>query len=176
MPTIALIALWARGDVAPVYAIAGGLPIDRRGGLLAWLAGQDPEPGSALAGRAVKEALRATADSPALLPVLALVPLDDRAAVAAAARRQAGGSVVLALREGGEPWPQAELERLYAGVLYALNAVALAERGRREEADGALAAASEWPASDAEHELAMVSALLQFGAWERLNSSGRGSG
>lgn len=173
VPTLALIALWARGDVAPVHAIAGGLSVDRRAGLLAWLAGQDPEPGAPHVERAAKEALRLAAGSSALLPVLALVPLDKRPAVAALARRQAGGSVVLSLRAGGEPWPPAELERLFAGVLHALNAVALAERGRQEEADAALAAACEWPAGDETHDLAMVPSFMRLRAWERLRHRSR---
>lgn len=173
VPTLALIALWARGDVAPVYAIAGGLPVDRRASLLAWLAGQDPEPGAPRVGRAVKEALRLTAGSSALLPVLASMPLDRRPAVAALARRQTGGSVVLSLRAGGEPWPQAELERLYSGVLHALNAAALTERGRHEEADAALAAACEWPSGDEAQDLAMVPTFVRLRAWERVRGRSR---
>mgnify|MGYP002777794849 CR=1 FL=1 len=173
VPTIVLQALWARGDVAPVYAMAGALPPSRRPLMLAWLAGQDPQPGAAHVDQAARDALRQAQDGWTRMAVIALVPLAEHPELAALARRMSDwtGRVALDLRAGGDPPGRLDLHGRERALADALRAVALAELGRPDEAAAALAEALREPPYDPAAELARLPALARLDAWEHVPSS-----
>lgn len=167
IPTVAVQALWARGDAAPVYAVARALPPSLRPSTLAWYAGLDPQPRSARVVRAATEALRAATSDRARLQVLALVPLKDPA-VLRLARHHADREARLAIDMRALAEPRDLPDTSYSsgdGILPALLAVALARRGRRDEAEAALSKAMENKLYSAAAERALIPAVRHLDAW-----------
>jgi hypothetical protein len=169
IPTIALQALWGRGDVAPVYAIAGLRSPEKRPLALAWLAALDPEPGSTRVEKAVLAALREPRGLTDRASLCALVPLAGHPSVTREIRRlgHRGARTVLELRTADEPrWP-IESRTVEPALAGALRAVWLAERGRSDEAAEALTAALAESPMDSTVDLALILALRRLDAWER---------
>lgn len=171
VPTIAQIALWARGDLAPVYAVADALPPVARPGMLAWLAALDPEATAPRVLRAAREAL-AHATFHDELAVVALVPLDDPD-IAQLARRKAHSSDrnLLDLREDRDaPAPES-----YGHHLYKLfHAACRADHGQRD--DDAITAALAGAITEPAVERAMIPTVRRLDAWDLLPKTGWSSG
>src|SRR5262249_26722398 len=127
---------WARGDLAAAYTLARALPAADRATTLAWYARLDPEPASPRAARAAEEALRATAGTLDLLPVIATVPL-EHPDVARLADRLAEGSAKRALDLRLDR-AKCDFDEQYIssadGVLLALAAEQAARKGERDKA------------------------------------------
>ncbi|WAS91465.1 hypothetical protein [Nannocystis punicea] len=167
IPPVALQALWARGDVAPVYAIAGLHSPETRPFQLAWFSALDPEPHSSRVKKASLAALQQARDDEARLPALALVPLAEHSTVLNTARR-------LADRDGDEVLSLRTCEfrgTLASGTMPALEgalrATWLAEHGRVDEAEAALVAALGELGGEAASEAALILAMRRLGGWGR---------